>query len=83
MKIWMIWVKDPDEATLWLAAAWDDESKDINPSGWDKELAKAAEEQGAQNIRVLTAHVNMDAIHSAFRPADAGKLTTIVKEVTP
>lgn len=83
MKIWMIWVKDPDETTLWLAAAWDDESKDINPSGWDKELAKVAEEQGAQNIRVVTSRIDFDSVWAAFQPTDIGKLTTIVKEVAP
>lgn len=83
MKIWMIWVKDPDDGTLWLAEAWDEESRDLNPDRWAEKVLEATLEQGAQNIRVLTAHVNTDAIHSAFRPADAGKLTTIVKEVTP
>lgn len=75
MKIMMIWVTDsPDAEEVWLVDAWDEDSVDNNPDGWQAALAKAHTINGAENVRVITATMNGDKVRQAFMATDAGEL---------
>lgn len=75
MKIMMIWVTDtPDVEEVWLVDAWDADSVDNNPDGWQDALAKARRINGTENVRVVSATMNEDKVRQAFAVTDAGEL---------
>lgn len=77
MDIYMIWAHDPDGGYVWLVDAMDDESTQMNDTGW-REIEEAARaDHGADNIRIVKAFVDLDAVQAAF---DAPTTTLTIKE---
>lgn len=72
MTVWMIWVTDGSDpsGTIWLEAAWDDDSVSTNREGWDEEVAAAFRKHGGNNVRITKSNVDFDKVQSAFEPVD-------------
>lgn len=85
MDIYLIWAQDGDGYGnyRWLVGAWDDESIGENYKGYEEAVAKAREEHGAENIRVVKARIDFDKVVEAFEPADVGALTNPVAIEAP
>jgi len=77
MDIYLIWAQEPDGNYHWLVGAWDDDSVGENYAGYEEAVAKAREEHGVENIRVVKARIDFDKVVEAFEPADVGELTEV------
>lgn len=64
MKVWLIIARNGDE--MWLIDAWDDDSVSENPEGWRDALAKARADVEPDDLRVVTATLDWDAVRKAF-----------------
>ncbi|UVG35108.1 hypothetical protein SEA_CECE_57 [Microbacterium phage Cece] len=73
VEILMIWVRDGSdpEGVVWLEYAWDRDTVDANPTGWQDKIDSAHKEFGAANVRIAITTVNIDAIDAAFEPVRA------------
>jgi hypothetical protein len=72
MDIYLIWATDGE--AIWLAGAWDDESRAENPQGWEEELEKHRKSHGAENVRVAKAVVDFYRVEDLFSVPDLGHL---------
>lgn len=70
MTVWMIWATNDEGVSIWLVAAWDDDTISDNREGWLEEIEKAEKEHGGRNIRITKTSVNFDKVQAAFMPTE-------------
>lgn len=75
MDIYLIWAQESGGEYRWLVGAWDDDSIGENREGYELDLTQARAEHGAQNIRVVKAHIDFDKVTAAFDVPSVGTLT--------
>lgn len=73
MDIYMIWAADGN--FHWLVDAMDDDSIQANDSGWLELKQQAYDDHGYENIRIIKATVDMDAVEAAFKHTPTANLT--------
>lgn len=78
MNIFMLWISDPRDTSqqYWLEEAWDDNSVQTDPEGWEEAKDKAYTSWGPENVRIVVTTVDMDAIRTAFLPARVSSIGT-------
>lgn len=66
MEIYMILARDPITGAIWLVDAMDDDSISGNDAGWREIKDAAYDDHGPENIRIIKAAVDFDAVDAAF-----------------
>lgn len=73
MDVWLIWAivnQGTLDENISVQDAWDADTREENPSGFEEKLHELYEEFGAQNIRVTKISVDFDKVQAAFQPVD-------------
>lgn len=70
MDIHLIWATDGD--AIWLVGAWDEDTIAENYQGYTDELARHQKDHGHDNVRVVKASVDFDAVQAAFQTPHIG-----------
>jgi hypothetical protein len=69
MKLWTLWVQEPDCLGTWIEAAWDDEMTAENRQGWEAEVdrvRKLVSENPGYEMRTIIVEFPDRAVFGAF-----------------
>lgn len=73
MDVWLIWgIVNAGTTTEAISVedAWDADTREENPSGFEEKLQELYKEFGAGNIRVTKVTVDFNKVQAAFQPVD-------------
>lgn len=70
MDIYLIWATDGD--AIWLVGAWDDDSVAENNEGYREEVKRHQADYGHDNVRVVKASIDFDAVARTFQVPSIG-----------
>lgn len=70
VDIYLIWATDGD--AIWLVGAWDGDSVAENATGYREDVECHRNAHGHDNVRVVRASIDFDAVARAFQTPSIG-----------